>query len=309
MPEQEETTGRRTRLETTPDGPAYASSGESVILLEAGGLEDNSEVPGSDTGAGAETGIRADSSKTDSCKGSTGAGEKDLNAIAGFGGMGSARNPNSKESNRDNISQMRDAKVATSPCGDKRRLREESYPWFFLETDCVGLKSSMTRVEDSDPGTSKPWCRSKPPVPTLTQNPVLEKCWILKKFVACVAGVAMGFVAMAFTIAGSLAGGPQYLPVNPAFTYYVPWIQKSWQDASLYCQAMGANLVSIHSEDDHRKITDMNYLEFWTGLFYNTTNSTWQWSNGNPVNFTKWANGQPSAPSTYSCAREYYGLW
>nr|XP_014347557.1 PREDICTED: uncharacterized protein LOC106704625 [Latimeria chalumnae] len=134
----EVTMGRVIRLETAPDGPACAGSRDSVILLEARGLEDDPKVLGSDTGVSAGSGVGAVGSETGSSEGSSGAGERDLDAAPGVGGTGGAHDPDSKEANRAKMSRRRGPNVASS-------LRGE-WLWLFLRSDCVG--PDTTRVFD-----------------------------------------------------------------------------------------------------------------------------------------------------------------
>ena len=63
----------------------------------------------------------------------------------------------------------------------------------------------------------------------------------------------------------------------------------SWQDAELFCQTnYNSNLISIHSDLQYKAIVNeaSQYPKmFWIGLYFNTTSSSFQWSDGSPFNF------------------------
>ncbi|XP_060951514.1 lactose-binding lectin l-2-like [Limanda limanda] len=74
--------------------------------------------------------------------------------------------------------------------------------------------------------------------------------------------------------------------------------RRSWADAELYCVSQGANLVSIHSLDEHRFITaliknfDPAEGMTWIGLSDLHKEGRWMWSDGCPARFLLWAPGQ-----------------
>ncbi|XP_053303471.1 lactose-binding lectin l-2 [Pleuronectes platessa] len=74
---------------------------------------------------------------------------------------------------------------------------------------------------------------------------------------------------------------------------------QSWADAELYCVSQGANLVSIHSLDEHNFITNMiknfHHAEgiTWIGLSDLHKEGRWMWSDGCAVKFTFWSPRQP----------------
>ncbi|XP_063754755.1 lactose-binding lectin l-2-like [Eleginops maclovinus] len=73
----------------------------------------------------------------------------------------------------------------------------------------------------------------------------------------------------------------------------------TWADAELYCVSEGANLVSIHSqEQDHFVKTliknfDPNEGFTWIGLSDLHKEGSWMWSDGTAANFFFWDAGQP----------------
>ncbi|XP_064419230.1 secretory phospholipase A2 receptor-like [Latimeria chalumnae] len=92
-------------------------------------------------------------------------------------------------------------------------------------------------------------------------------------------------------------------------TYTFVWSIKPWSAAKRACQTNFTNLVSIESKDDNKKFTALFYHVFWIGLSYNTTNNDWEWSNGNPVNFTNWGTREPRNSTLYPCVYMKLGSW
>ncbi|XP_060933251.1 lactose-binding lectin l-2-like, partial [Limanda limanda] len=74
----------------------------------------------------------------------------------------------------------------------------------------------------------------------------------------------------------------------------------TWADAELYSVSQGANLVSIHSLDEHNFIEalmkNFDHAEGWTwiGLRDLHKEGSWMWSDGCGVNFTYWSPGEPN---------------
>ncbi|XP_075962489.1 C-type lection lectoxin-Enh3-like [Anarhichas minor] len=74
----------------------------------------------------------------------------------------------------------------------------------------------------------------------------------------------------------------------------------TWADAELYCVSEGANLVSIHSLEEHNFI---NFLiknfdpaegRTWIGLSDTQKEGRWMWSDGSAVKFVFWHGGEPN---------------
>ncbi|XP_073319717.1 lactose-binding lectin l-2-like [Pagrus major] len=76
--------------------------------------------------------------------------------------------------------------------------------------------------------------------------------------------------------------------------------QLTWADAELYCLSEGANLVSIHSLEEHNfikaLIKNFDHAEGQTliGLSDIHKEGRWMWSDGSVVDFVYWKEGQPS---------------
>ncbi|KAM3596873.1 uncharacterized protein V6R79_022020 [Siganus canaliculatus] len=73
----------------------------------------------------------------------------------------------------------------------------------------------------------------------------------------------------------------------------------TWADAELNCVSQRANLVSIHSLEEQNfvkaliKNFDPAQRPTWTGLNDIPKEGRWMWSDGCPVKFTFWDQGQP----------------
>ncbi|KAK7898683.1 hypothetical protein WMY93_019536 [Mugilogobius chulae] len=73
----------------------------------------------------------------------------------------------------------------------------------------------------------------------------------------------------------------------------------TWADAEQHCVSQGANLVSIHSPEENKFVSTLiqNYdhtqQQTWIGLTELHKETFWVWSDGCPVAFTMWNEGQP----------------
>jgi len=86
----------------------------------------------------------------------------------------------------------------------------------------------------------------------------------------------------------------------------LPWNALSWTEAELYCKTMeGGHLLSIRTPNESRWVTDrirqirqvIGFSKFWIGASDLGHEGTYQWSDDDtnrPVNFTRWAVGEPS---------------
>ncbi|KAK4828116.1 hypothetical protein QYF61_023914 [Mycteria americana] len=73
---------------------------------------------------------------------------------------------------------------------------------------------------------------------------------------------------------------------------------QTWFGARDFCRAIGGDLACIHSEEEQNLIAglkrDYLHLSYWMGLSALDSDSGFIWSDGSPVNFEKWANGEPN---------------
>ena len=80
----------------------------------------------------------------------------------------------------------------------------------------------------------------------------------------------------------------------------------SWLEAKELCEKKGGHLVTIDSEEENErifKLIENNDSFIWIGASYNTETQEWNWVTGEPMNYTNWNDGEPSASDTNP---EYY---
>jgi len=71
--------------------------------------------------------------------------------------------------------------------------------------------------------------------------------------------------------------------------------EKTWDEAEDQCVKEHANLVSIHSEEEHQFVVGLNGGFPWLGGRRDPENlSNFVWSDGTPWDYSNWASGQPS---------------
>uniref|UniRef100_A0A669B8V2 Mannose receptor, C type 1b n=1 Tax=Oreochromis niloticus TaxID=8128 RepID=A0A669B8V2_ORENI len=69
--------------------------------------------------------------------------------------------------------------------------------------------------------------------------------------------------------------------------------RKTWYEARDYCRAIGGDLVSIHSSADLLHTQSYSYYH-WYSIFAPDPDTGYVWSDGSPVNFQKWKDGEPN---------------
>ncbi|XP_041823014.1 lactose-binding lectin l-2-like [Melanotaenia boesemani] len=114
-------------------------------------------------------------------------------------------------------------------------------------------------------------------------------------------GLALGAVAPSDELEGELQRGgcPMFWYNFNGRCYKYAASRMTWADAELNCVSEGANLVSIHSQEEHDfvqsliKNFDHAQSPTWIGLSDVHKEGTWMWSDGTKVDFTIWYEGQP----------------
>ncbi|KAI5086787.1 ladderlectin, partial [Silurus meridionalis] len=93
---------------------------------------------------------------------------------------------------------------------------------------------------------------------------------------------------------------------------------KPWIEAEKYCQQLGGNLASVHSNQTQYQLKRMGkisgkYHRTWIGAQDAVMESTWLWSDGSVFDFMAWHSGEPSHYGGYEhCVEMNYGdevLW
>ncbi|XP_034038866.1 macrophage mannose receptor 1-like [Thalassophryne amazonica] len=67
--------------------------------------------------------------------------------------------------------------------------------------------------------------------------------------------------------------------------------EKTWFEARDYCRAIGGDLLSIHSKSE---LQTGRHGKAWIGLRVSDSNSGYTWSDGTPLNFQHWQEGEPN---------------
>ncbi|XP_041650065.1 lactose-binding lectin l-2-like [Cheilinus undulatus] len=89
----------------------------------------------------------------------------------------------------------------------------------------------------------------------------------------------------------------------------------TWSDAEHYCVSQRANLVSVHSEDEHNFVRflirsfDPAQGRTWMGLTDIHREGRWLWSDGCPANFFFWSAGEPNNKFNEDCAHFNFGSY
>jgi hypothetical protein len=70
---------------------------------------------------------------------------------------------------------------------------------------------------------------------------------------------------------------------------------KSWPAAETHCQEFGGNLASVSTDvQNHATLAIAQGLTVWIGLSDQAEEGNFVWSDGEPSEFTNWANGEPN---------------
>ncbi|XP_072296915.1 macrophage mannose receptor 1b [Eucyclogobius newberryi] len=78
--------------------------------------------------------------------------------------------------------------------------------------------------------------------------------------------------------------------------------EKTWFEAREYCRDIGGDLLSFHSVDELRIA---RHGKAWIGLHVPDANSGYVWSDGSPVNFLHWEEGEPNNFNNVESCVEY----
>ena len=73
--------------------------------------------------------------------------------------------------------------------------------------------------------------------------------------------------------------------------------------ANAHCLVKGASLLVIDSVDEAQFVQERIKTASWLNLQKTSPSpSSWQWGNGNSVNYTNWILGQPANLPNHNCA-------
>jgi len=89
---------------------------------------------------------------------------------------------------------------------------------------------------------------------------------------------------------------------------------RSWIEAQFSCQQRGGNLASYHSQEEidefNKQLNGIASHNLYIGLASDGFVG-WTWSDGSPVDFTNWGNGEPNGVNAEECVEMYPwdGTW
>ncbi|XP_033107417.1 macrophage mannose receptor 1-like isoform X2 [Anneissia japonica] len=86
---------------------------------------------------------------------------------------------------------------------------------------------------------------------------------------------------------------------------------KTWSEASSFCRAQGGNLASFHTSAEEKfiknaaKVAD-SATGYWIGLSDQTKENGFTWTDGTPVDYTNWENGEPNNVNEEDCVEMFF---
>ncbi|KAM7379548.1 hypothetical protein PAMP_005094 [Pampus punctatissimus] len=80
--------------------------------------------------------------------------------------------------------------------------------------------------------------------------------------------------------------------------------EKTWYEARDYCRAIGGDLLSIHSAIEQELIPE-RYTTVWIGLSAPNPITGYVWSDGSPLQFQHWENGEPNNKNNVESCTEF----
>ena len=94
---------------------------------------------------------------------------------------------------------------------------------------------------------------------------------------------------------------------------YVELGSSTWEEAQVYAEKLGGNLVSINSQEEQDFITktfasiDDGEHAKWIGLTDKEEEGNWEWIDGTTLEFTNWNPNEPSGDGNYGMIWANYG--
>ena len=121
--------------------------------------------------------------------------------------------------------------------------------------------------------------------------------------------LALGTVAT--LIAGMLPKGTAQAAITTAKEFNGHYYQvitdaKTFQQAEIQSEVIGAHLVTITSEEEQQFVHSLSGTDdVWLGAVYQ--NGAWKWVTGESFSYTNWMKGQPSDPENAPYAQFWKG--
>ncbi|XP_054452124.1 macrophage mannose receptor 1-like [Anoplopoma fimbria] len=84
-----------------------------------------------------------------------------------------------------------------------------------------------------------------------------------------------------------------------------PSKKRTWYEARDYCKAIGGDLISIHSADELLTLPNNNQ-KAWIGLSAPDSGTGYVWSDGSPLQFQDWDDGEPNNKNNVESCTEFW---
>uniref|UniRef100_A0A665UEP5 C-type lectin domain-containing protein n=1 Tax=Echeneis naucrates TaxID=173247 RepID=A0A665UEP5_ECHNA len=142
--------------------------------------------------------------------------------------------------------------------------------------ELVAQRNTPSFVRNPDPTSPRPQ----------TPQPLLQHRDVLTAGQLCLTSDTVTRYAVDSTDKTRVPKGDQFSTLH---------LTKSWGKANEDCVARGANLVSIHSQEEEEFLsTYTKGSSKWIGLKHNPTEGGYSWSDGTPLSHTNWGSGEPN---------------
>ncbi|KAF0296473.1 Low affinity immunoglobulin epsilon Fc receptor [Amphibalanus amphitrite] len=77
--------------------------------------------------------------------------------------------------------------------------------------------------------------------------------------------------------------------------YYLSTYTSTWRNGQTTCETLGGHLMSIASPSEQDVVTTyLHAADAWIGLNDLMDDGHFQWTDGTPVQYVNWADGQPN---------------
>lgn len=99
-------------------------------------------------------------------------------------------------------------------------------------------------------------------------------------------------------------------PESEEHSYRIFYDTLTWQEAKAACEAMGGHLVTITSEEEQKRIEDLNTQndKLWIGASRDQ-DGNWIWVTGEPWSYTNWGEGEPNNSSNVVANENCVAVW
>lgn len=106
-------------------------------------------------------------------------------------------------------------------------------------------------------------------------------------------------------------GDPNDALTYNGHSYYIySDVANTWEEAQAYCEARGGHLAVINDDNENHMLfifmQAAGYNSAYFGLSDAAKEGTWTWVNGESVNYTNWASGEPNSESSNEDYAEFY---